>query len=178
MCLEHNCSLKGKFHWTGNLWRKVNITAVLSSLARVDARGSCCAYSSDRARKSYCVCKYNSLFFFEPELVLLYPDLKIQPIFKTGFFFLIIFSNNSKSFCELFRMIPGLAPAQQSTCLTFCMSLVSEINGTACSLRVNHVLQCSTTIGPLQLFSSVQIILGTLTEPQWLSHMMKNLCYR
>lgn len=63
-------------------------------------------------------------------------------------------------------MIPGLAPTQQSTCLTFCMSLVSEINGTACSLGVNHVLQCSTTIGPLQLFSSAQIILGTLTEPQ------------
>lgn len=57
---------------------------------------------------------------------------------------------NNRIFCKLFRrMIPGLAPTQQSTCLTFCMSLVSEINGTACSLRVNHVLQCSTTIRPL-----------------------------
>lgn len=94
-------------------------------------------------------------------------------------FFFFFFGHNRRSFCKLFRItIPSLAPTQQSTCLTFCMSLVSEINGTACSLRVNHVLQCSTTIRPLQLFSSVQIILGTLTEPQWLSQMMKNLCYR
>lgn len=83
------------------------------------------------------------------------------------FLLFFFFFNNRRSFCKVFRRtIPGLAPAQQSTCLTFCMSLVSEINGTACSLRVNHVLQCSTTIRPLQLFSSVQIILETLTEPQ------------
>lgn len=47
----------------------------LSGRARDGPQGPCCAYSSNRAKKSYCVCKNNQLIF-EPELVLLCPDSK------------------------------------------------------------------------------------------------------